>query len=180
VKYLLGYDLGSSFVKAALLNAHSGNPLSAAYFETGIHSSSTGFAKLDPKPCWRERVQSTQFLHKKFPFNKDEICANGIPYQIRRLLCIDKITQPLRNVIVCYDSRIVPSGSDAFEKQRMLSLYSQTKGYCRGMEEIRTVEPEKSHTTLAREIYGPQKKRIESGKQIKLGTKVKINLYADH
>jgi len=51
VKYLLGYDLGSSSVKAALLDAESGKPLASAFSpesEMRIHSPRPGFAEQDP------------------------------------------------------------------------------------------------------------------------------------
>jgi sugar (pentulose or hexulose) kinase len=74
--------MGSSSVKAALLNAAGVNRLSAACCEMSIRSYRTGSSKQDPKPCWRESIKSIPFLQKKFPFKKDEICATGISYQM--------------------------------------------------------------------------------------------------
>ncbi len=119
LKYLLGYDLGSSSVKAALLDADSGKPLASAFSpisEMSIHSPRPGFAEQDPDMWWQELVQATQFLRKKFPFRKDEIGAIGISYQMHGLVCIDKNGKPLRPAIIWCDSRAVQYGSDAFEK----------------------------------------------------------------
>ena len=119
MKYLLGYDLGSSSVKAALLDVESGKPLAAAFSpasEMRIHSPHPGFAEQDPGQWWQELIQATHLLRKKFPFKKDEIGAIGISYQMHGLVCIDKNGQSLRPAIIWCDSRAVQYGSDAFDK----------------------------------------------------------------
>jgi xylulokinase len=119
VKYFLGYDLGSSSVKAALLEADSGKPLAATFspaVEMKIHSPRAGFAEQDPEQWWKELVQATRLLHQKYPFAKNEIGAIGISYQMHGLVCMDKKNQPLRPAIIWCDSRAVAYGSDAFDK----------------------------------------------------------------
>jgi xylulokinase len=119
LKYFLGYDLGSSSVKAALLEAVSGKPLASAFspaVEMKIHSPRPGFAEQDPENWWQELVQVTKLLHQKFPFDKNEIGAIGISYQMHGLVCIDKKNQPLRPAIIWCDSRAVAIGSEAFDK----------------------------------------------------------------
>jgi xylulokinase len=119
LKYLLGYDLGSSSVKVALLDADSGKPLAAAFSpssEMRIHSPQPGYAEQDPELWWQELVRATHLLQIKFPFSKDEIGAIGISYQMHGLVCIDKKGQPLRPAIIWCDSRAVQYGSDAFDK----------------------------------------------------------------
>jgi xylulokinase len=118
VKYFLGYDLGSSSVKAALLEADSGKPLASAFSpvsEMKIDSPRSGFAEQDPENWWHELIQATKMLHKKFPFSKNEIGAIGISYQMHGLVCIDKDDQPLRPAIIWCDSRAVGYGSTAFD-----------------------------------------------------------------
>jgi len=119
VKYFLGYDLGSSSVKAALLDAESGKPLASAFSpatEMKIHSPSPGFAEQDPELWWQELVRATQNLHQKFSFNKNEIGAIGISYQMHGLVCLGKDDQPLRPAIIWCDSRAVGYGSAAFDQ----------------------------------------------------------------
>jgi xylulokinase len=119
VKYFIGFDLGSSSVKAALLDAETGKPLASAYSplsEMRIHSPKPGFAEQDPDNWWQELILATRLLHKIVPFAKNEIGAIGISYQMHGLVCIDKNMQPLRPAIIWCDSRAVQYGATAFEK----------------------------------------------------------------
>jgi xylulokinase len=119
VKYFLGYDLGSSSVKVALLDAESGKALASAFSpesEMRIHSPQPGFAEQDPEQWWQELILATRKLRKKFPFNKNEIGAIGISYQMHGLVCIDKNNQPLRPAIIWCDSRAVGYGDKAFDE----------------------------------------------------------------
>jgi xylulokinase len=119
LKYFLGYDLGSSSVKAALLDAQSGKPMASAFSpvpEMKIYTPQPGFAEQDPETWWQELLNATRLLHQKIPFAKNEIGAIGISYQMHGLVCIDKNNQSLRPAIIWCDSRAVGYGSDAFEK----------------------------------------------------------------
>jgi xylulokinase len=119
VKYFLGYDLGSSSVKAALLDAASGKPLASAFSpaaEMKISSPKAGFAEQEPETWWKELINATNLLRKKYPFYKNEIGAIGIAYQMHGLVCIDKNNQPIRPAIIWCDSRGVPYGAGAFDQ----------------------------------------------------------------
>jgi xylulokinase len=119
LKYFIGYDLGSSSVKAALLEAETGKPLASAFSpasEMKINSPRPGFAEQEPERWWQELILATRLLHKKYPFSKNEIIAIGISYQMHGLVCIGKDHQPLRPAIIWCDSRAVEYGSAAFEK----------------------------------------------------------------
>ncbi len=118
MKYFLGFDLGSSSVKAALLNAESGKPLASAFSpssEMKIQSPRPGFAEQDPEMWWRELLQATRLLRQKIPFRQNEIGAIGISYQMHGLVCLDKNNQPLRPAIIWCDSRAVDYGIEAFD-----------------------------------------------------------------
>lgn len=118
VKYFLGYDLGSSSVKAALLDAESGKPLASAFSpasEMKIQSTHPGFAEQDSDLWWQELIRATSKLQQKFPFNKNDIGAIGISYQMHGLVCIDKNNQALRPAIIWCDSRAVQYGTTAFD-----------------------------------------------------------------
>ena len=119
MKYFLGYDLGSSSVKVALLEADSGKPLASAYSpasEMRIHAPKPGYAEQDPETWWQELIHATKLLHGIFPFKKNEIGAIGISYQMHGLVCIDKNNLPLRPAIIWCDSRAVHLGNEAFVK----------------------------------------------------------------
>ncbi len=119
MKFFLGYDLGSSSIKAALLDADSGKPLASAHSpssEMKILSPRHGFAEQDPEYWWKELIQATRLLHQKYPFDKSEIGSIGISYQMHGLVCIDKNNFPLRPAIIWCDSRAVKIGEQAFDQ----------------------------------------------------------------
>src|SRR5882672_6867547 len=118
MKYLLGYDIGSSSVKAALLEAATGKPVGSVFSpasEMQIESPRAGFAEQDPELWWSELVNATKKLKQQFSFQPDEIIAIGISYQMHGLVCIDKNLKPLRPSIIWCDSRAVDIGNQAFK-----------------------------------------------------------------
>ena len=119
MKYFLGYDLGSSSVKAALIDADSGIPVASAFSpspEMKIDSPHPGFAEQDPSVWWKELINATKLLHQKLPFDPNEIASVGISYQMHGLVCLDKNHAPLRPAIIWCDSRAVPYGARAYSE----------------------------------------------------------------
>jgi xylulokinase len=118
LKYLLGFDIGSSSVKAALLEADSGKIVADAFSpssEMEIISIRSGFAEQRPEKWWEELINATNKLKQKVFYNPDEIIAIGISYQMHGLVCVDKNLQPLRPSIIWCDSRAVDFGNKAFQ-----------------------------------------------------------------
>jgi xylulokinase len=118
VKYFLGFDIGSSSVKTALLDAESGKPLAAAFSpetEMAIQAPAPGFAEQDPERWWQELVAAVNALRRKHAFSREEIGAIGISYQMHGLVCIGKDHKPLRPAIIWCDSRAVAYGNQAFD-----------------------------------------------------------------
>jgi xylulokinase len=119
MKYLLGYDIGSSSVKAALLEIESGKIPASAFspaVEMPIASPQQGFAEQEPEMWWKELGNATWKLHQQFSFRGDEVAAIGISYQMHGLVCVDKQMKPLRPSIIWCDSRAVPTGNKAFKE----------------------------------------------------------------
>ena len=119
MKYLLGFDIGSSSVKATLLEINSGKTIASAFSpssEMPMQSSQAGFAEQDPDMWWRELVSAVGKLHQQASFNGDEVAAIGIAYQMHGLVCVDKNLKPLRPSIIWCDSRAVKIGDRAFEE----------------------------------------------------------------
>jgi len=119
MKYLLGYDIGSSSVKAALLEAATGKPVGTVFSpasEMQIASPRTGFAEQDPELWWSELINATKKLKQQFSFQPDEIIAIGISYQMHGLVCVDKNLKSLRPSIIWCDSRAVDIGNKAFKE----------------------------------------------------------------
>jgi xylulokinase len=118
MKFLLGYDIGSSSVKVTLLDIASGRAVASATspeVEMGMIAHQNGWAEQHPDDWWREIVAATQKLQAKNPFDASLVAAIGISYQMHGLVLIDKNHKPLRPAIIWCDSRAVSIGNEAFE-----------------------------------------------------------------
>jgi xylulokinase len=118
MKYLLGLDVGSSSVKASLLEISSGKTVASAFSpssEMPMLSVQPGFAEQDPDMWWKETVNAVHQLHRLVEFKGDELAAIGIAYQMHGLVCVDKNLKPLRPSIIWCDSRAVKIGEKAFK-----------------------------------------------------------------
>ena len=116
-RYLLGFDVGSSSVKASLVNADNGKCVSSAFFpekEAPIMAAKAGWAEQEPESWWKYAKQSLQKIMSDAQVKGDEIVAIGISYQMHGLVCVDKNLKPLRPAIIWCDSRAVPYGERAF------------------------------------------------------------------
>jgi len=115
---LLGMDVGSSSVKASLLDAKSGTCAGSAFFpktEQKIVSPEPGFAEQDPQlwyDCAKDAIQTAM---REAKANPEDVKAIGIAYQMHGLVCIDKDQNVLRPAIIWCDSRAIPYGQAAFE-----------------------------------------------------------------
>ena len=61
--FLLGYDIGSSSVKASLVDAGTGKCVASAFFpktEAGIIAVRSGWAEQEPEDWWENLKLSTQ------------------------------------------------------------------------------------------------------------------------
>lgn len=116
--YLLGYDIGSSSVKASLVDANSGKTLASDFYprtEAEIIALRPGWAEQRPQQWWDCLKQATASVLAKAAINPADIKAIGISYQMHGLVMVDKDLQPLRPAIIWCDSRGVPYGEKAFE-----------------------------------------------------------------
>ena len=118
-RYLLGFDVGSSSVKASLVNADSGISVATAFYpkqEAPIMSVKTGWAEQDPQMWWNNLKLSLQDVMAQSGAKADEVKAIGISYQMHGLVCVDKYKNVLRPSIIWCDSRAVPYGDKAFQE----------------------------------------------------------------
>jgi xylulokinase len=119
MKYLLGYDIGSSSIKATLLEAESGRVVASATtpsVEMSIAAPQAGFAEQDPEMWWQEVINATTKLKATAKFDPKEIGGIGISYQMHGLVVVDKNQNVLRPSIIWCDSRAVEIGEKAFKK----------------------------------------------------------------
>ncbi|TFV97867.1 carbohydrate kinase [Algoriphagus kandeliae] len=118
-KLLLGLDIGSSSVKASLLDADSGTALVAKAFpseEMPISSPKSGWAEQDPEMWWKYVQQASKYVLDKAQVKKGELKGIGIAYQMHGLVLVDENQQVLRSSIIWCDSRAVEIGEKAFER----------------------------------------------------------------
>ena len=115
--YLLGYDIGSSSVKASLVEVESGRTAASAFYpktEAPILSAQSGWAEQNPDSWWEYLKLATAEVLSAIP-NEVKVSAIGISYQMHGLVCVGKDLKPLRPAIIWCDSRAVPYGNKAFE-----------------------------------------------------------------
>ena len=115
--YLLGYDIGSSSVKASLVEIESGRCVSSAFYpktEAPIIAVKPGWAEQNPESWWENLKLATKAIMTEAGVNGSEIKAIGISYQMHGLVCVDKNKEVLRPAIIWCDSRAVPYGEKAF------------------------------------------------------------------
>lgn len=115
---LLGYDVGSSSIKASLVDASNGATIGVAQHpeqELGMISHQAGWAEQDPATWWACICKATQKLLAKTEADPAEIGAIGIAYQMHGLVAVDQQKQVLRPSIIWCDSRAVSIGDAAFE-----------------------------------------------------------------
>ena len=117
---LLGYDIGSSSVKASLVDAQSGQCVASAFYpkqEAPIISHKTGWAEQDPAMWWQNlRLATDEILkHSAISIQPSDIAAIGISYQMHGLVCVDEEQNVLRPAIIWCDSRAVPYGEEGSE-----------------------------------------------------------------
>jgi len=116
--YLLGYDVGSSFIKAALVEAITGNTVAMAHYpesEMEIMAKQPGWAEQDPEVWWKNICQVTKILLNQVEIPTSKIQSIGIAYQMHGLVLIDKNQKVLRPSIIWCDSRAVEIGHQAFQ-----------------------------------------------------------------
>lgn len=117
--FLLGFDIGSSSVKASLVNAESGKCVASAFYpksEAPITAVQAGWAEQDPAMWWTNLKLATADVMNASGIKACDVSAIGISYQMHGLVCVDKDHQVLRPSIIWCDSRAVPYGEKAFKE----------------------------------------------------------------
>lgn len=117
-QFLLGFDVGSSSVKASLTNVETGEIAASAFYpdhEAPIKAVKAGWAEQDPKMWWENAKLSLQKIMAETGAKGEDILAIGISYQMHGLVCVDKDLNVLRPSIIWCDSRAVPYGEKAFK-----------------------------------------------------------------
>ncbi len=119
MNYYLGLDIGSSSIKAALVEVESGKSLGVVQEpkeEMGMHALKNGWAEQKPDDWWLHVCNAITRLKKQYNVSRTQIKGIGISYQMHGLVVVDKDGKPLRKSIIWCDSRAVEIGNTAFKE----------------------------------------------------------------
>jgi xylulokinase len=115
--YLLGYDIGSSSIKASLIDANTGELIDSAYSpetEMKIDAPQVGWAEQNPDDWWNQLVIATKKMLSQLSYSSYKIEGIGISYQMHGLVLVDRNHKVLHPSIIWCDSRAVEIGDSAF------------------------------------------------------------------
>ncbi|MDR0750318.1 MAG: carbohydrate kinase [Tannerellaceae bacterium] len=115
--YLLGCDIGSSSVKASIIDRQTGETISSDYYpkeEAPIKAVKPGWAEQEPESWWNYLKWAIKGAIGKAAIEGEDIKAIGISYQMHGLVLVDRKQNVLRPSIIWCDSRAVPYGDEAF------------------------------------------------------------------
>ncbi|MCD8282042.1 MAG: carbohydrate kinase [Prevotella sp.] len=116
--YLLGLDVGSSSVKASLVNVETGRAAAQDFMpkrEMAITARRAGWAEQNPEDWFVNMKAAVASCMTLAGAKAEDIKAVGISYQMHGLVLVDKALNHLRPAIIWCDSRAVPYGNKAFE-----------------------------------------------------------------
>ncbi len=114
---LLGFDVGSSSIKAVLLDVRSGAAIASAASpkqELAIQAPRPGWAEQDPSVWWDNLLAAAAELRASAGNAWQGVQAIGVSYQMHGLVLLDKAFRVLRPSIIWCDSRAVETGEAAF------------------------------------------------------------------
>ena len=117
--YSIGYDIGSSSIKAALIEVSSGKSIAVVSepgFEMQMIAVQNGWAEQHPDDWWKHVCDATKKLISENNIDSAKITGIGIAYQMHGLVVVNDEGSPLRNSIIWCDSRAVEIGQKAFDE----------------------------------------------------------------
>lgn len=115
--YAIGYDLGSSSIKAALVRLEDGATLARIQepeTEMPMAAPRAGWAEQNPEDWWVHLCRATQRVIAESGIDKDAVQSVGISYQMHGLVLLGADGEVLRPSIIWCDSRAVELGEKAF------------------------------------------------------------------
>ena len=116
--YYIGYDVGSSSVKGALVECDSGKVMAIVQqpdSEMGMIALKPGWAEQDPEQWWKNVCSVTHKLLFETKIDPAKISGIGIAYQMHGLVVVGADGLPLRKSIIWCDGRAVEIGNRALQ-----------------------------------------------------------------
>ena len=115
--YLLGLDIGTSSIKASVLDVSNGKAVAvrqAPATEMAVEAPQPGFAEQDPEVWWKNVQAALGLLHSQDGIDLHAIEAIGLTYQMHGLVLVNQRFQAIRPAIIWCDSRAVSIGERAY------------------------------------------------------------------
>ena len=116
---LLGIDLGSSSVKATLVDSGTGRALGSAQSpdaEMAIDAPRPGWAEQDPETWWTHTQRAVRRALDAGGVDGADVGAVGVAYQMHGLVLTGGTDAPLRPAIIWCDGRAAGLGAEAFRE----------------------------------------------------------------
>jgi xylulokinase len=117
--YYIGFDIGSSSVKVAIVEADTGKDIISLYEpadELEIIAVKNNWAEQDPEIWWQHVCVASKRAINESHISPADIKGIGISYQMHGLVVVNEQGQVLRNSIIWCDSRAVQIGTEAYAK----------------------------------------------------------------
>jgi xylulokinase len=105
---LLGIDLGTTGVKAALFAAADGRVLADAFFDYPLSHPQPGWAEQDPSAWWQatlSAISACLLKGAKAGIQAGDVCGVGLSGQMHGVVILDETHQVLRPCIIWADQR---------------------------------------------------------------------------
>lgn len=115
--YAIGYDIGSSSVKAALVEIATGKVaarLQEPATEMSMDAPQPGWAEQSPESWWEYLCAATHRLLAETAVAPEAIQSVGISYQMHGLVLVDERMEVVRPAIIWCDSRAIDYGEAAY------------------------------------------------------------------
>jgi len=100
--YLIGYDIGSSSVKASIIDGATGKAVASAFYpkaEMKIIARQNGWAEQNPEDWWENLKLATKDVLSASKVKNADIKAIGISYQMHGLVIGHQ------RCIICFKSK---------------------------------------------------------------------------
>lgn len=126
--YLIGFDIGSSSIKASIVDASDGVKIISDFYpkeEMKIDVPQKGWAEQNPEDWWRYLVYLTRQLIQDSKIDLNQIKGIGLSYQMHGLVLLDEFQNVLRPAIIWCDSRAVTLGDYGLGKIGKDSCFSE-------------------------------------------------------
>ncbi len=132
--YYIGFDIGSSSIKASIVDAESKQSIALVSYpdiEMSMQSKKPGWAEQEPEDWWKYVCEASKRVIKKAGVDSKEVAGIGLSYQMHGLVLVDKQQKVLRPSIIWCDGRAVAYGNESFRrigKEKSLSTLLNSPG----------------------------------------------------